>query len=213
VAIYDGAKLSAGRTGEDALLVRFLGIPDPAFRGGTRAAVGDVTGDGVPDLVVAAGVGGGPRVTVWDGAGIAAGTPRTVADFFAFEDTVRTGATVAVGDVDGDGVADLLFGAGPGGGPRVREYSGAALFAGGANFGNLDGAPAGSQRRDEFVGDPAGRGGVPVRFVPAPPAEALPPAAPPEITGFAPGGPEVATQSAPAPAGPLDALLDAPLML
>ena len=40
----------------------FSGIDDPNFRGGARAAVGDVSRDGVADLVVAAGFGGGPRV-------------------------------------------------------------------------------------------------------------------------------------------------------
>src|SRR5687767_4414901 len=38
------------------------------FTGGLRAAVGDLTADGVPDLVTAAGKGGGPRVVSYDGA-------------------------------------------------------------------------------------------------------------------------------------------------
>src|SRR5439155_202497 len=36
-------------------VVRFFGIDDSNFRGGARAAVGDVNGDGTPDLVVSAG--------------------------------------------------------------------------------------------------------------------------------------------------------------
>jgi hypothetical protein len=136
----------------------FFGIDDPAFRGGARAAVGDVNGDGVADLIVAAGFGGGPRVAVFDGSTLASGSPvRLFGDFFAFERGLRNGVFVAAGDLNGDGFADLAFGGGPGGGPRVRVASGKILALGG--FANLDQAPA-SQLANFLAGDPDARGGV-----------------------------------------------------
>ncbi len=132
-------------------LADFFGIDDPNFRGGARASVGDVTGDGAGDLVVAAGFGGGPRVAAFDGTSLAGGayTVKPFPDFFAFEEGLRNGAYVAAGDVDGDGFAELIAGGGPGGGPRVSAFSGAALLRG-------------SQDRiaDFFAGDPENRGGV-----------------------------------------------------
>src|SRR5262245_19373035 len=51
----------------------------PAFTGGVHVALGDVTGDGIPDLVVGAGPGGGPHVKVFDGV-----TGAEVRSFFAY---------------------------------------------------------------------------------------------------------------------------------
>ena len=158
VAVYSGASLAAGGAGQ---LARFFGIQDEAFRGGARASLGDVSGDGRADLLVSAGFLGGPRLALYDGAGVAAGqTPRRlIQDFFAFEDTLRNGAFVALGDFDGDGRADLVAGGGPSGGPRVRVFSGAGLLAAPA-FTNLDQVPAAAQFANFFAGDSTLRGGV-----------------------------------------------------
>jgi hypothetical protein len=43
---------------------------------------------------------------------------------FAYEDTVRGGVDVGTTDLNGDGTADFLAGAGPTGGPRVRAFDG-----------------------------------------------------------------------------------------
>ncbi len=176
VAIYDGAALAAGKNNAGEL-VRFLGIDDAAFRGGARPALGDVNGDGAADLVVAAGFGGGPRVAVYDGPRTAdrsrwdfAGRggpkglgqaiflpPKLVGDFFVFEPTLRNGVFVAAGDLNGDGKAEVVFGGGPGGGPRVLAFDGAALMAGQqTTVVNI------------FAGDPGGRGGVRVAVRTAP---------------------------------------------
>jgi hypothetical protein len=143
VAVFDGTGAERGR---------FLGIEDPAFRGGARPALGDVNGDGAADLVVSAGFLGGPRVALFDGQSIAAGggPVKLVADFFAFEDALRNGVFVAAGDVTGDGFADLAFGGGPGGAPRVRVFDGAAL---------LDVVPS-AQLANYFAGDAGLRRGV-----------------------------------------------------
>jgi hypothetical protein len=148
VAVYDGAALAGGQAVQ---FTRFLGIDDAAFRGGARVALGDVNGDGTPDLVVAAGTGGGPRVAIYDGRDLAAGgTPRVlVRDFFAFEPDLRNGVYVTVADLDGDGRADVIVGAGSGGAPRVTAFRGAGLLNGEqsilANF---------------FAGDAADRDGI-----------------------------------------------------
>ncbi len=132
----------------------FFGIDDPNFRGGARPAIGDINNDGIGDLVIAAGFGGGPRIAGYVGPSVfgASGTnPPTKAflDFFAFEPSLTNGVFVAVGDVNGDGFGDVIAGGGPGGGPRVSAFSGEQLIAGVrstiANF---------------FAGDPANRGGI-----------------------------------------------------
>ena len=154
VAVYDGAKLAAGLV-DAAEFARFYGIPDANFRGGARLAVGQVLGDARPDLIVAAGSGGGPRVAVYDGANLLGGPAR---DFFAFEPTLRNGAFPAAGLYGG--VQSVAFGAGAGGAPRVRVYD-AALA--GSKFADLNELPA---TADFYAGDPAGRTGSRVALTP-----------------------------------------------
>lgn len=112
---------------------------EPSFSGGVRVAVGDITGDGVDDIVVGAGPGGGPRVRVFDGR-----NGEVLQDFFAFESTFTGGVYVGAADVTGDGRADIVVGAGSLGAPRVRVYDGIT----------------GAVVRDFFAYDPNFRGGV-----------------------------------------------------
>ena len=136
----------------------FWGFSDANFRGGARLAVGDVNGDGTPDVVVAAGFGGGPRVAVLDGRSVLSSVPRHLtADFFAFEPKPpQRGVRQRIGDLSTETAsADLAFaGAGPGGGPRVLTVSGRALLQNGPD------AALGSPLANAFVGDPGQRGGV-----------------------------------------------------
>ncbi len=119
---------------------------DPSFRGGVRVAAGDVNGDGRDDIIAAAGPGGGPHVRVFSGAT----AQGMLSETFAYDAAFRGGVYVAAGDVNGDGLADVITGAGAGGGPHVRVLSGAGLtqlasfyaypsnFGGGVRVGSLD---------------------------------------------------------------------------
>ncbi|CAN5132174.1 hypothetical protein BH11PLA2_BH11PLA2_24850 [soil metagenome] len=112
-----------------ATVADFFGIQDVNFRGGARASIGDVTGDGRLDVVVAAGTGGGPRIAVFDGVSVAANNPsKPFGDFLAFESNLRNGANITVADIDGDGHGDIIAGAGDGGGPRLTAFSGSDLM-------------------------------------------------------------------------------------
>src|SRR5438093_342598 len=102
--------------------LKFTLDPFPGFTGGLSAAGGDVTGDGVPDIATSTGSGGGPRVVVFNGANLA-----TVASFFAFDPGSRNGFNIAVGDVNADGRADIVTGAGTGEPGQVKVFSGKNL--------------------------------------------------------------------------------------
>src|SRR5262249_41770706 len=61
--------VNAGQAGPGAL--KFAFSPYPGFLGGVRTAQADFNGDGYPEVVVAAGPGGGPHVKVYDGKTLA----------------------------------------------------------------------------------------------------------------------------------------------
>lgn len=87
------------------------------FTGGVRVAMADVNGDGVPDIITVPGPGGGPNVRVFDGK-----TLQLLYSFQAYPSSFTAGLYVAAGDVDGDGIPEIITGAGEGGGPNVRVF-------------------------------------------------------------------------------------------
>ena len=97
-------------------------VPFPDFTGEIRVVSGDFNGDGKVDILAAAGPGGGPAVAILDSE-----TGEVMESFFAFDPAFTGGVFIAVRDFNGDGLLDIIAGAGAGGGPEVRIFSGNGL--------------------------------------------------------------------------------------
>ena len=90
-----------------------------SFRGGVRLASCDVDGNGIDELVVAQGPGGG-QVRVLSLLG---GVQTELAAFNAFEPAFTGGVNVACADTNGDGRAEVVVGPDGGRAPDVRAYA------------------------------------------------------------------------------------------
>src|SRR3989344_6020069 len=106
---------------------------------GVNVAVGDTDGDGKAEIVVGAGAGGGPQVRVFNRDG------KLLQQFFAYNTKFLGGVYVAVGDLEGDGSAEIITTPGASGGPHVRAFN-----------------ARGEVRTQFFVGDLLFRGGLSV---------------------------------------------------
>ena len=138
-----------------------------SFAGGVQVTSGDVNGDGTADIIIGCGVGGGPHVQVVSGKDFS----TRLLNFFAYDPSFRSGVQVAAGDVNGDGTIDVVTGAGPGGGPHIRAFSGknasvlANFFAFDPNYRGGVNVTAGDVNGDgkvDIVAAPASTGGTQV---------------------------------------------------
>jgi hypothetical protein len=146
-------KVFDGRTG--ATIRSFFAFP--GFTGGVNVAAGDINGDGRDDIIVGAGAGATPHVKVINGT-----TFATIRSFIAYPGYTG-GVTVAAGDINGDGRADIITGAANGGStatPHVKVFSGAngavirsfLAFSGKAGVNVAAGDVNGDGRDDIIVG-------------------------------------------------------------
>jgi hypothetical protein len=110
----------------EAILIRsvnFLAYGTKKY--GTKVSAGDVDGDGVDEIITGPGPGAvfGPHVRGWNYDGDAITSIGGVS-YFAYG-TRKWGVNVNTGDLDNDGYAEILTGAGPAAifGPHVRGWN------------------------------------------------------------------------------------------
>ena len=102
---------------DGSLINEFLAYNEN-FLGGVNVAACDLDGDGQSEIVTGASYTGGPHVRAFK----ADGTP-TATSFFAYDTLFRGGVNVACGDITGDGINDIVTGAGITGGPHVKVFT------------------------------------------------------------------------------------------
>ena len=123
VAVGGHVKVFSGATGSQLLDFTPFGA---SFAGGVRLAAADFDRDGRSEILTATGSGVQAHVRVFDGTGAlfaSASLPSFDNDFLPMGLTTN-GVFVAAGDVNGDGVPDIVIGAGSGSPPRVKVFNG-----------------------------------------------------------------------------------------
>jgi len=98
------------------------GVPVPGcsffaygtLKWGVNVACGDIDGDGFDEIITGAGPGNvfGPHVRAWNHDGSGTVTPIPGVSYFAYG-TLRYGVNVTCGDLDGDGIDEIVTGPGP----------------------------------------------------------------------------------------------------
>jgi hypothetical protein len=136
VRIYSGKDIALGRFNPNgsSMVAQWFAY-GLQFNVGATVAVGDVLHDGFADVVTGANVGN-PHVKVYSAKAIAKGTfssanpdASLLAQLFPYALQFNVGAYVAVGDVNGDGFADIITGSTVGN-PDVKVYNGRSVANG-----------------------------------------------------------------------------------
>ena len=129
VKISDGAfqQIAVGPTAGGGPQVRIYTVDgrlrssffayDTKYRGGVSVAIGDVDGDGQDEVVTAPGAGLEPLIKVFTLSGV------LKESFLAYDAKFRGGVNLTVGDVNGDGHAEIITG------PAASSNSQVKVFA------------------------------------------------------------------------------------
>lgn len=101
---------------------------DQEFKGGVDVAIGDVDGDNQKEIITSAARQGKSHIKIYSASG------KLKSQFFAFGQSFSGGVNIASFDVNQDGKAEILAGAGPGGGPQVRVFNAKGEIQNNLNF-------------------------------------------------------------------------------
>ena len=174
--------ITAPGSGTAAIIRQFNGLTgavirsftafESTFTGGVSIAVGDFNSDGFADIVTAPGIWSGPDIRIFDGKTLTdAGTGSIIGEFLAYDPRYFGGVFVSTGDVNGDGLPDIITGTNGNGGPEVKAFSGA----------NVMSSPTPTIIDDFFAYNPAFNGGARVAVIDIHGHEDI-------VTGAGPGG-------------------------
>lgn len=145
VTIYKG--------GGNGRIIKKIGGDGPMDKFGYALAAGDIDGDGKPDIIVSAPFNTHDPALYQSGAVYVYFAPdfTTRVALYASTTNKGLGLGVAAGDVDGDGIADLLMSASG----KVLVYFGGATFAPATNSPDiaLTSAAAGFGKAIAVIGD------------------------------------------------------------
>jgi len=91
---------------------------DKNNRGGVTVALSDVNGDGQKEIIAGAGKGLAPQIKIFDVQG------KLLNAFLVYDKNFQGGVNVTGADLNNDKIDEIITGAGVGGGPHVRIFSG-----------------------------------------------------------------------------------------
>ncbi|MBT5808159.1 hypothetical protein HOI18_02680, partial [Candidatus Uhrbacteria bacterium] len=101
---------------DNSLHAKFAPYTD-TYDKGINISIGDIEDDGTVEIVTGTENGGGPHIRVFDADGNLINP-----GFFGYADSFRGGVNVTIGDLNGDGIKEIICGAGFTGGPHVRVF-------------------------------------------------------------------------------------------
>ncbi|MDP3970279.1 MAG: L,D-transpeptidase family protein [bacterium] len=93
---------------------------DENMRAGVNVTAGDIDGDGRAEIITAPKSGGGPHVRVFNSYGMV----KSTVGYYAYDVEYHGGVNIAAGDVDGDGIDEIVTGTGIDTASHVRVFDG-----------------------------------------------------------------------------------------
>jgi len=153
-------------TDQDGMIVNSFFAYNPNFTGGVKVITADVNNDGQQEIVTVPNSNGGPHVRIFDQQG------NVVSQFMALDPLFRGGLNVNAGDLDKDGLAEIIISSNGGTPPFVKVFNlrgelqseflaYSSFFTGGVNVATED---IDHDGRAEIITSPMSGGGPHVRI-------------------------------------------------
>jgi hypothetical protein len=91
----------------------------PGFMGTYELSAGDADGDGFADVYVGVAKDGPPHLVMLSGAALAQGTVEVMESMYVYDKGFRGGIRLTTGDLDGNGIEEVVVGSGLGATPHI----------------------------------------------------------------------------------------------